>query len=178
MLNQNSHTWNFPGGLVVRILCFNCRGHGFDPCSWDSDPACHGMWPKKKRKKKFIYSEMHRFYIYSWKFSLISHTVHKWVHLGNKHCSQNQSPLLIGNNCSDFHHLISFIHPWSSYKRSHTICTFFFFFYWVNMSQFVAVFFCWWILDLFLIWGSSVNTTGINILVQVFLWLYVFISLG
>lgn len=36
-----------PGGLVVRILCFNCRGHGFDPYSWDSDPACHGMWPKK-----------------------------------------------------------------------------------------------------------------------------------
>ena len=52
MLNQNPHTWNFPGGLVVRILCFNCRGQGFDPCSGNSDPTCHGVWPKKKKKKK------------------------------------------------------------------------------------------------------------------------------
>ena len=23
--------WGFPGGPVVKILCFQCRGHGFDP---------------------------------------------------------------------------------------------------------------------------------------------------
>ena len=25
--------WDFPGGSVVKILSFNCRGHGFDPWS-------------------------------------------------------------------------------------------------------------------------------------------------
>ncbi len=23
--------WDFPGGPVVRTLCFYCRGHGFNP---------------------------------------------------------------------------------------------------------------------------------------------------
>ena len=25
--------WDFPGGPVVKTLCFQCRGHGFDPWS-------------------------------------------------------------------------------------------------------------------------------------------------
>ena len=31
--------WDFPGGLVVRILRFQCRGQGFDPLSGNSDAA-------------------------------------------------------------------------------------------------------------------------------------------
>ena len=26
---------DFPGGPVVKTLCFQCRGHGFDPWSED-----------------------------------------------------------------------------------------------------------------------------------------------
>ena len=25
--------WGFPGGPVVKMLCFHCMGHRFDPCS-------------------------------------------------------------------------------------------------------------------------------------------------
>ena len=39
---------DFPGGPPVRTLHFHCRGHGFDPWSGNSDPACL----KKKKKKK------------------------------------------------------------------------------------------------------------------------------
>ena len=28
---------NFPGGPVARIMCFHCRGHGFDP--WLGNPT-------------------------------------------------------------------------------------------------------------------------------------------
>ena len=27
------HSWDFPGGLVVKTSYFHCRGHGFDPWS-------------------------------------------------------------------------------------------------------------------------------------------------
>ena len=30
---------DFPGGPVVKTLCFHCRGHGFYPCSGNQDPA-------------------------------------------------------------------------------------------------------------------------------------------
>ena len=30
---------DFPGGPVVRTLCFHCRGHRFDPWSGNSDLA-------------------------------------------------------------------------------------------------------------------------------------------
>ena len=38
--------WDFPGGPVVKTLCFQCRGHGFDPWSWNKDPTCHAAWPE------------------------------------------------------------------------------------------------------------------------------------
>ena len=25
------HSWDFPGSPVVKIPCFHCRGHGFNP---------------------------------------------------------------------------------------------------------------------------------------------------
>ena len=28
----NEKERDFPGGSVVRTLCFHCTGHGFDPC--------------------------------------------------------------------------------------------------------------------------------------------------
>ena len=38
---------------MVKNPCFHCRGHGFDPWSGNWDPACHVVWPKKKRKGWF-----------------------------------------------------------------------------------------------------------------------------
>ena len=29
---RKSVSWEFPGGLVVKNLCLQCRGHWFDPC--------------------------------------------------------------------------------------------------------------------------------------------------
>ena len=29
--NEQEESWDFPGGSVVMIPCFKCRGHGFDP---------------------------------------------------------------------------------------------------------------------------------------------------
>ena len=37
--------WEFPGGPVVRISYFHCRG-------FREDPACHTAWPKKKKTHK------------------------------------------------------------------------------------------------------------------------------
>ena len=31
--NKSSHDWDFPGGPVVKTVCFQCKGHGFDPWS-------------------------------------------------------------------------------------------------------------------------------------------------
>ena len=33
---------------MVRTEHFPCKGHGFDFWSENSDPACHGSWPKIK----------------------------------------------------------------------------------------------------------------------------------
>ena len=38
----------FPGGPVVRTLCFHCRGHGFDP--WTKIP--HAPWHGQEKKKR------------------------------------------------------------------------------------------------------------------------------
>ena len=38
---------DFPGGPVVRMPCFHCRGHRFNSWSWNQDPACHSV---KKQK--------------------------------------------------------------------------------------------------------------------------------
>lgn len=31
---------DFPGGSVVKALCFLCKGHRFDLCSGNKDPTC------------------------------------------------------------------------------------------------------------------------------------------
>ena len=42
---------DFPGGLVVKTPCFQCRVWGFD--SWlGKVPYCWVVWPKKKKKRK------------------------------------------------------------------------------------------------------------------------------
>ena len=39
-LRKIAFPWDFPGGPVVKTLCFHCRGCGFDPCSGNQDPTC------------------------------------------------------------------------------------------------------------------------------------------
>ena len=39
---------DFPGGPVVRTLCLQCRGCGFDPRSGNQDPTCFMVRPKNK----------------------------------------------------------------------------------------------------------------------------------
>ena len=46
----NIQQWDLPGGPVVKTLCFQCRGHRFDPCSENEDPTCQMTWPKNKSK--------------------------------------------------------------------------------------------------------------------------------
>ena len=43
--------WNFPGGPVVKSPVFQCRGCGFNPWSGNSDPTCHVVWIKNKKRK-------------------------------------------------------------------------------------------------------------------------------
>ena len=33
-------SWDFPGSAVVKMPCFHCRVHGFQPLSGNWDPAC------------------------------------------------------------------------------------------------------------------------------------------
>ena len=49
---KNPLTRDFPGGLVVKTLHFQCRGCRFDSWSRNKDPTCCVAWPKKKKKKK------------------------------------------------------------------------------------------------------------------------------
>ena len=44
-------TRGFPGGPVVRIPCFQCRGHRFDPWLWGTKIP-HGVaWPKRRGRE-------------------------------------------------------------------------------------------------------------------------------
>ena len=43
---------DFPGGLVVKTLCFQCRGHGFDPRGTKIPYAA--QQDQKQKKKKYI----------------------------------------------------------------------------------------------------------------------------
>ena len=43
---------DFPGGPVVKSLCFQCRGHRFDLWLGNKDPTCHAARPKNKQTKK------------------------------------------------------------------------------------------------------------------------------
>ena len=40
----------FPGSPVVKTLCFQCRGHGFNPWSGNWDPLCCTVRPKNKKE--------------------------------------------------------------------------------------------------------------------------------
>ena len=42
----------FPGGTLVKILCFHYRGHRFDPWSENQDPTCPALQPNEREKKK------------------------------------------------------------------------------------------------------------------------------
>ena len=44
--------WDFPGSPVVKILCFQCRGHGFDSWLGNKDPTCCMAQPKEKKMNK------------------------------------------------------------------------------------------------------------------------------
>lgn len=46
------------------------------------------------------------------------------------------------------------------------------------MQQFVYPFTCWWMFELFSDFLSITNKSAMNILVQVFMWLYAFMCLG
>ena len=43
--------WEFPGGLVVRTLCFHCRGQGFDPRWGTRSHMPRGMAKKGKQAR-------------------------------------------------------------------------------------------------------------------------------
>ena len=45
--------WDFPGGPVVKILCFRCRMCKFDP--WSGKPRSH--MPRGQKQKKFSSTE-------------------------------------------------------------------------------------------------------------------------
>ena len=49
LLHHTSAWWNFPGGLVVRTLCFYCRGQWLN--TWWGAEIWHAplVWPKKKK---------------------------------------------------------------------------------------------------------------------------------
>ena len=43
---------DFFGGPMVKTLCFQYRGHGFNPWLGNKDPTCHKAWSKKKKERK------------------------------------------------------------------------------------------------------------------------------
>ena len=47
---KNISAWDFPGGPVVKIPCFQCRGHGFH--SWSGNKIPHTTTSQIKKKKK------------------------------------------------------------------------------------------------------------------------------
>ena len=46
---KGKESWNFPGGSVVKILCFHCRGHGFHP--WLGKFHVLNSVAKKRKRK-------------------------------------------------------------------------------------------------------------------------------
>ena len=44
---------DFPGYLMVKTLCFQCRGWEFNPWLGNTDIACHMVW--SKYNKNYIY---------------------------------------------------------------------------------------------------------------------------
>ena len=43
---------DFPGGPVVKTLCFHCRGRRFDPWSGNYDPLSFTVRLKERKGKK------------------------------------------------------------------------------------------------------------------------------
>ena len=43
---EEIYCMEFPSSLVIKTLCFHCRGHGFKPWSGNQDPASCPLWPK------------------------------------------------------------------------------------------------------------------------------------
>ena len=56
---QKGDFWEFPGGLVVRILGFHCLGPRFNHWSGNWDPASCTALPKKKKRWLFIVSVLY-----------------------------------------------------------------------------------------------------------------------
>ena len=50
ILHCSNNMWEFPGGLVVRILGFHCLGPGFIP--GQGNEILQAMWHNQKKKKK------------------------------------------------------------------------------------------------------------------------------
>ena len=46
LIQSSCYLWNFPGGPVVKILCFQCKGSWFDPWLENWDLTCHMAEPK------------------------------------------------------------------------------------------------------------------------------------
>ena len=42
----------FPGGLVVKTLCFHCRAPGLDPWLGNQGSACYEAQPERKKERK------------------------------------------------------------------------------------------------------------------------------
>ena len=42
----------FPGGPLVRTLCFHCQGPRFNPWLGNKDPRSHSVQPKKKKERE------------------------------------------------------------------------------------------------------------------------------
>ena len=49
---KKSTNREFPGGLVVKTLCLECRRCGFDHRSGNLYPTCHAAWQKVKQTNK------------------------------------------------------------------------------------------------------------------------------
>ena len=49
-VSKYRHLREFPGGPVVKTLCFHCRDHGFDPWLRNWNPTCHGAQPNNNNK--------------------------------------------------------------------------------------------------------------------------------
>ena len=46
---------DFPGSAGVKTLCFQCKGHRLYFWKRNKDATCHVAWPKKVKKKKYIF---------------------------------------------------------------------------------------------------------------------------
>ena len=47
---KNDLEEDFPGDSMVKILCFHCRGYGFNP--WLGELRSHKLYSMAKQKKK------------------------------------------------------------------------------------------------------------------------------